>query len=85
MGGQIGRFIRAAGQQGRPFFNAEADIAGNFLPVLLANQRAHLGVRVGRVADAQAVRPLGEAFNELGVDALLNENTRTGCAAFAVD
>ena len=53
--------------------------------MLLANQRAHLGIRVGGVADAQAVSPLGEAFNELGVDALLNENARAGGAAFAVD
>lgn len=82
---QVGRFIRAAGQQGGPLFDAEANVAGHFLPVLLANQRADLGVRIGRIAYAQAIGALGEAFNELGVDTLLNKDARAGGAAFAVD
>ena len=82
---QIGRFVRAARQQGCPLFNAEADIAGDFFPVLLADERANLGVRIGRVAHAQAVGALGKAFDELRVDALLDEDARAGGAAFAVD
>ena len=82
---QAGRFVRAAGQQGRPFFHPEADIAGDFFPVLRADQRPHLGVGILRIAHAQAVGALGETFDEFRVDALLNEDARTGGAAFAVD
>ncbi len=82
---QIGRFIRAAGQQGGPLFDAEANVSRTLLPVLLANQRADLGVRIGRIAYAQAIGALGEAFNELGVSTLLNKDARAGGAAFAVN
>ncbi|VFS20039.1 Uncharacterised protein [Serratia liquefaciens] len=37
------------------------------------------------IAYAQAIGALGEAFNELGVDTLLNKDARAGGAAFAVD
>ncbi len=53
--------------------------------MLLANQRADLGIRIGRIAHAQAVGALGEALDELRINTLLNENARTGGAAFAVD
>lgn len=53
--------------------------------MLLADERANLGVRIGRVAHAQAVGALGKAFDELRVDALLDEDARAGGAAFAVD
>lgn len=71
---QVGRFIRAAGQQGGALFDTEANVAGHFLPVLLANQRADLGIRIGRIAYAQAVGALGEALDELRINTLLNEN-----------
>ena len=82
---QIGRLVRAAGQQGGAFLDAEANIAGDFFPVLLADQRPDLGIRIGRIADAQAVSAFGKAFNEFRVDALLNEDARPGGTAFAVD
>lgn len=82
---QVGRFIRAARQQGCAFFNAETDIAGDFFPVLLANKRANTGIRIVRIAHAQTVGAFGKAFNEFRVDALLNKDARTGGAAFAVD
>ena len=53
--------------------------------MLLANQCANLGVRIGRIAHAQAVGALGEAFDEFRVDALLDENARARGAALAVD
>ncbi len=82
--GRSDGFIRAAVQQGG-LFDAEANVAGHFLPVLLANQRADLGVRIRSDRCAQAIGALGEAFNELGVDTLLNKDARAGGAAFAVD
>ena len=38
-----------------------------------------------RIAHAQTVGALGETFDEFPVDALLNEDARTGGAALAVD
>ena len=71
---QIGRFVRPACQQGGTLFNAEADIAGDFLPVLLADQRPDLGVWIGWVAYPQAVGAFGKTLYEFRVDALLDKD-----------
>ena len=53
--------------------------------MLLADERANLGVRIGRVAHAQAAGALGKALDEFRVDALLDEDARARGAALAVD
>ncbi len=53
--------------------------------MLLADQRPDLGIRIGRIAHAQAVGAFCKAFNEFRVNALLNEDARPGGAALAVD
>ena len=53
------------------------------LPVRLRDERAHLRLRVQRVADLQLTRLGAEGAHELVVERLLDEDARAGLAALA--
>ncbi|MNO55579.1 hypothetical protein D3C76_460720 [compost metagenome] len=81
---QVGRALQATGHQAGAFFDADADVAGDLVVVLLGDHRADLGFRVGRVTDDQALGAGSELGHELRVHAFLDEDAAAGGAAFAV-
>lgn len=82
---QARRALQATGHQARTFLDADANVAGDLVVVLLGDHRADLGFRVGRVADDQAPGTGGELADEARVHALLDEDAAAGGAALAVE
>ena len=52
--------------------------------MLGVNQRAELGRRVERVADADVARARGDRLDDPLIQRLLDEQPRAGCTALAV-
>src|SRR5690606_20349292 len=58
----------------RPFLLPDIDVAGDLLMLRLVDERAHLRLRVERIADADFGRAGGETVDETVVDAVLDED-----------
>ena len=63
----------AAGRYSCSLFDAGVDIAGNFVELLLADQRSHRGLRVETGAHVNPAGDVADALENLVIDAFVHE------------
>ncbi|MCY1309061.1 hypothetical protein D9M70_591160 [compost metagenome] len=66
----------------RPLLRRSRNIAGNFFQMLRRDDRADLGFRIERIADLDLGRKLSDPPRHLVGDIAMQDQARTGIAAF---